>query len=168
MASKEKDDVIKYLHAELDALEAQREKLHQSLLAVNEAITSISKALDHLEGENSLDVPDVLSDAAPVAPKQETRRPDECKLTLFKDVKLADAIVQVFQTSSGIGILSIDELIKKVYAAKNEEEEKACRASLTTALHRMEKGGIVKKVDAGVYQLDPDAEIEAKYREVTK
>jgi hypothetical protein len=50
--------------------------------------------------------------------------------------------------------LTIDALVPKIYAIRTESEKKACRASLTAALHRMEKSdtSLIERIDTGLYR----------------
>lgn len=155
-------ETIKYLEDRFEHLEQRREALSQELHAVNDAITGISKTLNHLKNsEADVSVLDRGDDIS-------VRKPDDCKRTIYKEVRLADAIAKAFKKYGKLSGLGIDALTEEIYATSNDEEAKACRASLTTALHRMEKSGIAKRVDAGFYSLNFEAEQDAALTEQYK
>lgn len=156
----QQQNTIEYLKAQLEALDAQRSDLVETLGEIDANITSISQTLDYLQRGDVLEV-------STGGKSDLTLRPDDLKLTRFKEMKLADVIIQVFKGVNGLPILNIENLKDEIYATSSEEEEKACRASLTAALHRMEKKQILNRIEAGTYQLNKEFEITSEYKKVT-
>jgi hypothetical protein len=168
-----RQSAIEYLESRLNYLFSQRDELHKSLSEVETAITNISRTLDYLLESDSV-IEMEVEDYAVLKPEavdsmlnQQTRvKPDDLKLSRFKGHKLADIILQVLREVDGLSIMTIDSLIKAIYNASTEEKKKACRASLTAALHRMEQNKTVKRIKQGTYQLNPDFEVGTKYKEI--
>lgn len=82
----------------------------------------------------------------------EPKKPTELKREAFDGISLSQAIVKAFRLAQEKE-LTIDLLAERIYIAQFEEEFRACKASIGSALFRGVKKGLFVRVSDGVFRL---------------
>jgi hypothetical protein len=118
---------------------------------LGEAIRDLKIAIEHLEKPDS-EFPS-SSLAAPTQSKQSEIKADDLRLNRFKGRKLPEVVLELFAYSDETDTLTIDGLIKEIYIARSEKQQKACRATITAVLHKLKTRQEIEQVMPGVYKL---------------
>jgi hypothetical protein len=82
--------------------------------------------------------------------ERQDRKPEQLKKIEFVGQRLTQSILQVLLHQNEE--MSIDELVYAIYQPVTETEIKSCKATLTTALNRAVKRGLLTRVSEGVFK----------------
>jgi hypothetical protein len=145
-----KDDAISYLRARI-ALLTQRQ---EEILA---EIENLEVTILHLESSGESDLSDSADSGSRV-------RADEFRLNRFKGRSLVKVVEERFSYTGGIGLLTVDQLVKDIYVPlKTHEQNRVCKASIAATVHKLKTAGKVEQVEPGSYRfLPPSPEGDVK------
>jgi hypothetical protein len=143
----DRKSVVEYLEAQYTFLEGERARVYRSLEQIDSAMASLLGTIQYLSSD---DLP-----KADLGDVRTVRKPDDFKLSIFRGKTLPDVILKIFQDETQRQTLKIQDLIDRIYAPSNDDEVKACRASLTAALYRLDKEGSLVRIKPGEYAFVP-------------